>query len=187
MDEVTKYIFEAGMLKRIARSGWLSENIRLPESVADHSFRTAVIVFMLAKMEGLDDAKAKGLCTAAVFHDMHETRILDLNKITRRYINVDHEVEKTVELEQVKNLPPGIRQAMVDVLVLSPNEKEILKDADQLECAFQAKEYAAIGYQTEIWIDNIGKRLKTKSAKKIMEKLRSQDPKEWLKGLKKLD
>ncbi|MBI5046657.1 HD domain-containing protein, partial [Candidatus Micrarchaeota archaeon] len=69
---IVKYIFEAGMLKRVARSGWWTEKIKNPETVAEHTFRAALIAFILAKMEGADAHK---LASAAVFHDMHETRL----------------------------------------------------------------------------------------------------------------
>ncbi len=37
MESIARYIFEAGMLKRTARSGWWAEKVGNPESVADHS------------------------------------------------------------------------------------------------------------------------------------------------------
>ena len=187
MDPIAKYIFEAGMLKRVARSGWWAEKIKCPESVADHSFRTAVIAFILAKLEGMDDTKANRICTAAVFHDMHETRLLDLNKITAKYIEITKELERKVEKEQVKEIEPKLRDSILKILDLNENEEQILKDADYLECAFQAKEYADIGYRTEKWVDNIAKRLTTKSAKELIKKLTGSDSGSWKKGLKKFE
>ena len=185
MDSLISYIFEAGMLKRVTRSGWWTENIKNPESVADHSFRTALVAFILAKMEGLDDAAANRVCTAAVFHDMHETRLLDLNKITARYIEVTRELELKVENEQVEKFEPKIKKSILNALKLSPVELAILKDADYLECAIQAKEYADIGYNTEKWIDNTAKRLKTKSAKALVKKLKKADSGTWRNNLRK--
>jgi len=186
--EVAKYVFEAGMLKRVARSGWWAENVGNPESVADHSFRTAVIAFMLARMEGLGEAGANRICTAAVFHDMHETRLLDLNKITARYITVGGELERRVEGDQAKNLPYEVRSAVLGALKLSATEKALLKDADYLECAFQAKEYSDSGYKgLDAWIDNIAARLKTKSAKRMLARMKKMDSRSWRNGLKKLD
>ena len=188
MDQVVKYIFEAGMLKRVARSGWWAEKVKTPESVADHSFRTAIVAFILARMEGLDEAKARKLCTAAVFHDMHETRLLDLNRITARYITVDAALENRVENDQVKELAPEIRNSILGTLRLDAKEKALLKDADYLECAFQAKEYADIGHAgAETWIASIETRLKTQSAKKLLARMKDTDSNSWWKGLKKLE
>jgi putative hydrolases of HD superfamily len=188
MEGIAKYIFEAGMLKRVKRSGWWAEKVESPESVADHSFRTAIVAFVLARMEGLDDADANRICTAAVFHDMHEARIGDMHKITARYIHVGRELEEKVESEQAAGMPQGIRESVLGALGLSEKGRTILKDADYLECAFQAKEYLDIGYKgAQTWIDNIGERLRTKSAKRLHAKMKTMDSNCWWKGLKKLD
>jgi putative hydrolase of HD superfamily len=187
-EEVARYVFETGMLKRISRSGWWTEGVKHPESVADHSFRTAVLAFALAKMEGLDDAAAQKLCSAGVFHDVLEARLTDLNKITARYIDVDGKMEMRVEADQVNGLPQELRGSMLAVLKLSPRERAIVKDADYLECAFQAKEYADIGHKgAAAWIDTIAGKLKTKSAKALLERMRNMESNSWWKGLKKIE
>jgi len=187
MKSIVDYIFEAGMLKRTARSGWWAEKVKYPESVADHCYRTAVIAFMLAKMEGLGDM-AERICTAAVFHDMHETRLGDMNKITARYVDTNEALKRKVENEQVEDMPESLGNSILKTQNLSERETEILHDADQLECAFQAKEYLDIGHTgAETWIMNIEKRLKTKSAKELIKKMKTQDSNSWWKSLKKLD
>ncbi|MCI0503606.1 HD domain-containing protein [Candidatus Micrarchaeota archaeon] len=188
METAARYIFEAGMLKRVKRSGWWAEKVENPESVADHSFRTGVIAFIIARMEGLGEADANRLCTAAVFHDMHEARLGDMHKITARYIEVTKELERKVEREQAAGMPPPIQNSILGTLDLSEKERIILKDADYLECAFQAKEYLDVGYRgAQSWIDNIGARLKTRSAKSLHAKMKTMDSNCWWKGLKRLD
>ena len=46
-----------------------------PESVAEHSWRVAVIAYFFTKEEGLDPYKC---ATMAVFHDIAETRVWDI-------------------------------------------------------------------------------------------------------------
>jgi putative hydrolase of HD superfamily len=186
MDPTLRFLFEAGMLKRVKRSGWWTEKVRDPESVADHTFRAAVVAFLLAKMEGLDDAAANRVCAAAVFHDMHEARLLDLNKLTARYIEVGPELEKKVERDQVDGMPGALQDAVAGTLRLNEREGIILKDADLLECAIQAREYADIGHPTASWVENISKKVKTESARALVEKLKSADSNAWRDGLKKL-
>jgi len=184
-DAIVKYIFEAGMLKRTARSGWWAENIKNPESVADHSFRTAFIAFFLAKMEG---ANAERICTAAVFHDMTEARIGDMNKITARYVIVKDDLEKKVQKDQIAEMPAQLQDSVLKTLNLSEKERIILKDADYLECAFQAKEYADSGTPATMgWVANIEKKLKTESAKRLHERLKALNSNSWWEGLKKLE
>jgi len=188
MKEIAKYLFEAGMLKRVKRSGWWAEKINNPESVADHALRTAMIAFILAKMEGMNNGDADRLCTAAIFHDMHETRLLDHNKITARYISITKELELKVERDQVGKLPKEIKQSLLRRFELTEEEQIILKDADYLECAFQAKEYLDVGYKgAASWIKSIKTRLTTKSAKKLLEQVEKMNSNEWWKGLKKIE
>jgi putative hydrolase of HD superfamily len=65
------YLLEMGALKRSKRSGWSIAGIKDPETIAEHSWRTAVIGAVLAMMEGADPAKVALLAT---FHDTQETR-----------------------------------------------------------------------------------------------------------------
>ncbi len=185
MESTIKYIFEAGMLKRVARSGWWTESINHPESVADHTFRTAIIAFILAKMEGFDDERANKICTAAVFHDIHEARLSDLHKIASFYVKDKEKIEKEIEKDQIRKIEPKLAQAIVRVFGLKGKELDVLKDADYLECAFQAKEYSDIGYDTSKWIDNAQKKLTTKSAKELIKKLKSMKSGQWRDELRK--
>jgi len=188
MQNIIKYLFEAGALKYVKRSGWWIAKIKDPESVAEHTFRTAIIAFILAKLEGESDETSNKLATAAMFHDMHETRILDLNKITSRYID-QKSAAKKVEENQIALLPKNIQNSLKN-LIFNLNKKEltILKDADKLESALQAKEYIEVGYtDCEDWINNVEKILKTKSAQALLQKIKTMNSKEWYKGLKKLE
>ena len=63
----------------------------------------------------------------------------------------------------------------------------IAKDADLLEQALTAKELVEICYKyAQDWINNVGKRIKTKSAKKIWDELKKTDSNSWWQGLKKV-
>jgi len=75
MHNIAKYVYEIGQLKRVKRSGWWVAGIDNPESVAEHSFRTALLGYILASLEGADPQKTAMIC---LFHDMGEARINDL-------------------------------------------------------------------------------------------------------------
>lgn len=178
MKEITKSIFELGMLKRVKRSGWHLAGIKDPESVAEHSFRVAAIGYILAKLE---KENAERICSAAVFHDCIETRLSDINKITARYVDAK-EAKERITKDQTANLPVSLNFS------LSEKEKAVLKDADLLEMFFQAKEYIEIGYKDCIdWINESEKRLTTKSAKEILMEMKNMNSSDWWKGLKKLE
>ena len=64
----------AGALKRVRRRGWVLRGVTEPESVADHSFRTALLALVLAR----DDSFDRGRCVAmALVHDLAEAVVGD--------------------------------------------------------------------------------------------------------------
>src|SRR2546423_9298993 len=85
--------------KRVKRSGWWVAGIDNPESVAEHSFRAALLGYILASLEGADPQKTAMIC---LFHDMGEARINDLHRVARRYINVGNREEVAFEDEAVR-------------------------------------------------------------------------------------
>ncbi len=183
MKKTADFLFEAGMLKQLKRSGWLTINIPECESVADHSFRTAVIGYVLARMENLSEKDELLLIKACLFHDLHETRIGDINKLNIHYVKAD---EKKAEKDILRGLP-----FEKDLLSsLSPKSKIsiLTKDADKLEIILQAKEYVEAGNENaKEWIKNAKKLVKSDSGKKLLEMILNTCSKDWLfsaKGIK---
>ena len=183
--DIVKFLYEMGQLKRVKRSGWWIAGVKDPESVAEHSYRTAVIAYILARLEGVDSGKT---VLMALFHDMPETRTNDAHRIVRRYVNWE-DVDRKAADEQSKRLPDEMAKEMVTLFEefekeVSP-EAKVVRDADLLECIVQAREYQALGYGDVVdWIFNAQRVLKTDSAKRIAAECIETDPKEWWKGLK---
>jgi putative hydrolases of HD superfamily len=84
IEAIGKYLYEVGYLKRVKRSGWWLIGIRDPESVAEHVYRTAVLGYTLAVLDG--NADPMRVATMCLFHDNGEARVGDLNKVPSRYI-----------------------------------------------------------------------------------------------------
>ncbi|MEU4556475.1 HD domain-containing protein [Micromonospora violae] len=174
------FIFEAGVLKRAARTGWWFAGVKQPESIAEHSFRTALIGMVLAAMEGADPARVSMLCT---LHDTQETRITDIPHIAKRYLTA---VPNTaVTADQVAACPP----AVADVITAAVAEYEagetleavVARDADKLECLVQAVEYRHQGIDNvQRWIDSSRAALKTASAHRLADAALSGQPLSWL-------
>lgn len=182
---VGEFLFELGQLKRVKRSGWWLSGVKDPESVAEHSFRAGMIGYILAKMEGADPAK---VVLASLANDLHEARLNDLHKLGHRYIDFK-EAEKAAFAEQVSDFPEftELIEANDEFQNQSSREGIIARDADLLECAVQAREYQALGHDTASWIDNTEKLVKTDSAKKILNEIKSKDPYKWSQSLKKIE
>ncbi|MGC0313700.1 HD domain-containing protein [Kitasatospora acidiphila] len=175
------FLLEMGMLKRAKRSGWWIAGVKDPETIAEHSFRTAVVGAVLAMMEGADPAKVALLCT---FHDTQETRIGDIPHIGRRYLSAAS--NERVTADQVSAAHPAVLagvQAIVEEYENSESlEVTVAHDADKLECLIQAVEYREQGYQNvQPWIDSSLGSLKTESARTLAEAALTMTSVEWQK------
>ncbi|MFD3549801.1 HD family hydrolase [Streptomyces sp. NPDC058655] len=175
----TGFLFEMGVLKRVARTGWWFLGNKQPETVAEHSFRVGVIGSVLAMMEGADPARTSLLC---LFHDSQETRVGDIPHIGRRYLRAASNQEVTAD--QVSAAHPAVRagvQSAVDEYEDGTTPEAIAaRDADKLECLIQAVEYREQGYAlTQNWIDTSLASLKTDSAKALADAALSMTSLEW--------
>lgn len=188
IKKTINFLAEAGQLKRVKRSGWWVVGIKDPESVAEHSFRSAIIGWILAKMEKADPHK---VLLMALLNDMHEARINDLHKVGHRYIDFKAAEAKAYK-EQIKLLPATMSRELLNLRneydKQYSKEAVIARDADILECILQATEYFEFGYkQTRSFISAGSRFLKTKSAKAIFKSLKSWSPKDWWFHLKKFE
>lgn len=183
---IANFFYEAGNLKRVRRSGWWLINIENPESVADHSFRAAVIGYVLACLEKVNTGRVTLMC---LFNDFHEARINDLHKVGHRYINF-REAETKAHKEQTEPLGDignDIFSFHNEFQQQKTKESLVARDADLLECLVQAREYMKIGYtDAQDWIDNTLPLFATDSAKRLAHELIETDPNDWWRGLKKI-
>ncbi|HID43719.1 MAG TPA: HD domain-containing protein [Archaeoglobaceae archaeon] len=165
MEKIVKLLFEAGSLKLVPRSGWFKIGIKEPESVAEHSFRTALIAFIITKIETSDENKAMRAAFFALIHDLHESRTLDLHKVARRYTSVDSE---------------RVRKEQLSILELDMEEdlKDYVNDADKLELLLQAKEYSEQISSAMIYVKEL--EFKTETAKELADIIRKSDHRWWL-------
>lgn len=189
LKRITNLLFECFHLKQIKHEGWRCCAIPNPDSVAEHSLNAAQIGYVLAKMEGAD---ANKVATMLVWHDLAETRIGDWHKIVTRYVDNKKEVEMQVMADQLAGLPfqEDLEAIFHEYEERTTLEGLIAKDADYLEQAFQGKIYVQTGYvEAQDWIDNVGRALKTESAKKIWKEMTESSFTDWWKkgNLKKIE
>jgi putative hydrolase of HD superfamily len=177
---IMHFIFEAGMLKQVARSGWSVLGIKNAESVAEHSFRCAALGYLLARMEGVSPYR---ILLMTLFGDMQEARITDLHKMAQRYIDAEG-AEETSFKEQISALPKAMRKELA-ALRHEYNEQRtregvIARDADILECLIQAKEYHEQGHaQAAHFMRKAPSHLKTKSARTLWRVAKRENISDW--------
>ncbi len=174
------FICEAGMLKYVQRSGWSVLGIKNAESVAEHSFRCAIIGYILACMEKINPCK---VLMMTLFNDIQEARITDLHKMAQRYINATPVEDKSF-YEQINSLPTDIKTELSHMRREYKEQKTkdslIARDADILECLIQAKEYYEHGFSQAIkFMKKAPRFLKTKSARKIWHLAKNTNLNDW--------
>jgi len=179
---------EAGLLKRIKRSGGWVAGIKDPESVADHCFRCAVIGYYIAHKEKLDPFKVMAM---GLFNDIHEARINDLHKMGHHYIDFK-EAEKRVFKDQVADLDGGVKKEMLafrkEYEEQKTKESIVARDADILECLLQAKEYYDNGHlKAKKFFKVAPEHLKTKTARKFWEHIKEWDSSRWWEDVVKFE
>ncbi len=182
------FFAEAGLLKKVKRSGWWVAGIKNPESVAEHSFRCAIMGYYMAYLEGVDPYK---VVLMTLFNDIHEARINDLHKMGHYYIDFK-KAEKKAFADQMKALDKKIQselgQARFEFDGQQTKESLVARDADMLECLLQAKEYYDGGF---LGAKNFFRKapgfLKTNSAKKIWQEIKKWKSDSWWKGIVKFE
>ncbi len=182
------FFAEAGLLKRIKRSGWWVAGISNPESVAEHSFRCAVMAYYMAHLEGVDPYRT---VVMALLNDIHEARINDLHKMGHYYIDFKS-AEQKVFKEQIEFLDGRVKAELGELRGQydrqASKESIVARDADILECLLQAKEYYDSGHKiAKSFFRKAPSFLKTKSAKMLWNKMRRWDSSSWWKNIVKFE
>ncbi len=169
------FVFELGMLRRTPRTGYQFLGSGA-ENVAEHSFRTAMIGYILARRGGADVARTVFLC---LFHDVHEARIGDFNYVNRIYNTSDPVLAFTHALEGT-----GLREEVLDMWreleAGETLEAKLAQDADQLDFIANLKEEQDLGnpYAAK-WLAHALPRLRTDVAREFAEVIRETDQSEW--------
>ncbi len=173
---IINFFFELGMLKKTPRTGFQFLGSGR-ESVADHSFRMAVIGYTLARLShGADPYKVVCMC---LFHDISEARTGDMNYVNKQYVTVD---ENAAVEHLAKTLPFGddFRALFREYRQHETQESRLVHDADQLDLLLELKEQLDLGNTyARKWIDFALKRLATDLGKKLAEVLMSTDSTAW--------
>jgi 5'-deoxynucleotidase YfbR-like HD superfamily hydrolase len=145
------FIWKVGCLKKIRRTGWVEVGIDKPESVADHSYRCAILAMLFGDLKRLDTER---IIRMALLHDLHESVTGDLTP--RQKSNQSNHV--IIEMEAAESifsdLPEVLRKKYAEIFEeyqsqLSP-EAKLLKEVDKLEMGLQAMEYHRNGHDFSV-------------------------------------
>ena len=144
LEDVVEVSMLAGKLKRLKRAGWVKKaKIEDCESVADHTFRVALMASLLAKRRGLDVGRAT---TMALLHDLPEAVIGDITpeeKFDKR--TMEDGAFRAASRTLKKDLKEWITGLWLDYRKGESEEARLVRDLDKLEMAIQALEYSREG------------------------------------------
>jgi putative hydrolase of HD superfamily len=180
---VVSFAYEAGQLKRLPRAGWLLAGVHSPESVADHSFRVAVLAYLIAVQEGANPDRAAAL---GLFHDFPETRIGDVPSVGKPYVKTAD--PNKVIADQAAALPAALAGHITALIAEHESaktpaatlESKCSRDADKLDCLMQAREYQAQGNQlVQPWIDSMLLVITTPTATSLAKAAQDLPPSVW--------
>jgi putative hydrolase of HD superfamily len=136
-----RFVLEAEALKRLPRAGWRRVGIRGGESVADHSWRLAVMAMLYADLLGLDAERAMRI---ALLHDLAEARVGDAmpGEWSPRQ---KHAREARALRSMLRPLPPRLARRYLalwhDYESGRSPEARLVHELDKLEMAAQAGAY----------------------------------------------
>ncbi len=174
--DIVNFFFEAGMLSKTPRSGFQFLGTG-KQSVAEHSFRVAIIGFALARLEG--DVDVFKVLQMSLFHDLPETRTGDLNYVNKHYV----EAKENEAIEDLAaTLPFGreIEKILDELKRNNTKEAQLVHDADQIELILNLKEQLDLGNKyASRWIHFAKGRLKTDIGKKIADQITETDSTAW--------
>ncbi|MEU6194541.1 HD domain-containing protein [Streptomyces sp. NPDC047061] len=184
LTPVARFAYEAGTLKATKRTGWWMAGVKDPETVAEHSWRVALLASVIAKLEGADPAQAALL---AVWHDTGETRTGDVNHLGKKYTGGTEADPRDIVSDQVSGFPEELAQAVRDLIgeyeAKESPEAVCARDADKLECMIQGIEYRDQGYaNTQRWIDNSRGRIVTKSGQALADAVLATGSLDWFRA-----
>jgi putative hydrolases of HD superfamily len=154
----------AATLKMLPRSGWLFAGVAQPESVADHSWATALLALTLVTAVNNDLASyglsepldAGRVAQIAVVHDLAESIVTDLPRRATQLLGKDvkHQAEAQALMHLTHDLPASDFMTLWrEYSELATPEGRLVHDADKLEMIHQALAYERAGNQNlgEFW------------------------------------
>lgn len=141
----------AGKLKSLDRSGWLKKTgIHNPESVADHTFRMALIGAVLGEEANLDSGKVVRMC---LIHDLAESAIGDLTPEEKKSEKAHRALEDRTIRDIFSTLPmrSGARLSKdwKELLENKSKEARLVWHIDKLEMGLQMKDYLKMGFPSK--------------------------------------
>lgn len=175
LTRLADFLFECGMLRKTPRSGYQFLGTG-SENVAEHSFRTAVVGFVLAQMAGADAQRTAMMC---LFHDLHEARTGDFNYVNRIY-NTSTRTKALADCLEGTGLSGALMPLWEELERTESPEAMLAQDADQIDLMLNLKEQSDLGNRyADKWLAAAAKRIRTPEGKELARTVMETDHTDW--------
>ena len=175
LTRLADFLFECGMLRKTPRTGYQFLGSGA-ENVAEHSFRTAIIGFVLAQMAGANKERTALMC---LFHDLHEARTGDFNYVNHIY-NSTQRTRALADALSGTGLGGDLMPLWEELEETESVESHLAQDADQLDLILNLKEQSALGNAyADKWLAAAVKRFRTPEGKKLAKTVMETDHTDW--------
>ena len=154
MDEnkILDFFILVGKLKDEKRRGWKVSGVKNAESVADHSYRLALMTFIIGSKMDLDVNRAVKM---ALVHDIAESIIGDI--IVWKDFDMTKKDKRVKELEAMERIREMLGDHSQEVIELweeyeenATVEAKFVKEMDVFEMLVQAMEYKTDANEDEL-------------------------------------
>ncbi|MBT4333799.1 MAG: HD domain-containing protein [Candidatus Cloacimonetes bacterium] len=143
-NKLLEVFFEIQSLKNLFRQGWLKNGVekKFCESVADHSFSTAMLAWLLAD-EYFPDLDISKIIKYSLIHEIGEIYAGDITPDD----NITEAIKYELELASVKKVFSKLANGKKYIKIWEEfehsknKEAKFIKQIDRLEMAFQAYFY----------------------------------------------
>lgn len=169
MENILNFFNEIGRLKKMPRRGWVIRDIKNPESIAEHTFRVAIMAWILGDKKKKNFNMEK-LIKMALMHDLCEVYAGDITpydsilpkskkerqKLLKTWPRFSAEEKTRLADEKYKKEKEGLDMLLKDLSPHLRHEMKVLwidyekglsaegrffKQTDRLESFLQAVEY----------------------------------------------
>lgn len=178
IKKLVNFLFESRILKYLPRASLPYLKGPLKENVAEHTFYTTIIGWILAKLEKADENKVIKMCLT---HDLAEVRGGERNLINKFYTQplneprIIQEISKNYKLEKF-----SLEKLFKEFYAEKSLESKLVRDADVLAGMLLEKETLDLGNsKAKKWLAISLSRLKTKKAQQFGRELVKTDTDEW--------
>jgi putative hydrolase of HD superfamily len=182
MSPQINLIFEAMVVKRIERTGWqiLGDN---EESVGEHSFMTSVIAYLLAKqISQKQKINLEKVLLMSIFHDFHESRVGDVDKISTYY--VERNTEKA-NADIFKNSDADLYKIVGEYEAKQEIEAKIVYEANILALLTEVKLLVEKGnLNANEWLVENSKRLRLPESIALANLISTGNTQDWWKDIR---